>query len=149
MKMKLLVAAVAVVGGIAAIGMQSPATAHHAFSAEFDANLPVALRGPITRVEWINPHSWIHLRHTSEDGSEQVWMAEGGTPNTLLRRGINRGSLEIGTEIVVTGYQSKDRLCTPACRANGRDITFPDGRKLFMGSSGIGAPADGADTDAN
>jgi hypothetical protein len=76
-------------------------------------------------------------------------MAEGGTPNTLLRRGINRGSLEIGTEIVVTGYQSKDRLCTPACRANGRDITFPDGRKLFMGSSGIGAPEDGADTDSN
>jgi hypothetical protein len=149
MKMKLLVAAVAVVGGIAAIGMQSPAVAHHAFSAEFDANLPVALRGPITRVEWINPHSWIHLRHTSEDGTDQVWMAEGGTPNTLLRRGINRGSLVLGTEIVVTGYQSKDRLCTPACRANGRDITFPDGRKLFMGSSGIGAPEDGADTDAN
>lgn len=148
MKMKLLVAAVAVVGGIAAMGAKSPATAHHAFSAEFDANLPVALRGPITRVEWINPHSWIHLNHTDEDGGEQVWMAEGGTPNTLLRRGINRQSLQIGTEIVVTGYQSKDRLCTPACRMNGRDITFPDGRKLFMGSSGIGAPDDGADPEA-
>jgi hypothetical protein len=76
-------------------------------------------------------------------------MAEGGTPNTLLRRGITRNSLQIGTEIVVTGYQSKDRLCTPACRANGRDITFPDGRKLFMGSSGIGAPMDGSDPDDN
>ena len=147
MKTKLLVAAVAVVGGIAAVGMQSQATAHHAFSAEFDANLPVALRGPITRVEWINPHSWIHLTHTNEDGTQQAWMAEGGTPNTLLRRGITRNSLQIGTEIVVTGYQSKDRLCTPACRANGRDITFPDGRKLFMGSSGIGAPQDGADPE--
>ena len=146
MKIKLLVAAVAVVGGIAAMGVKTPATAHHAFSAEFDADLPVALRGPITRVEWINPHSWIHLRHTAEDGAEQAWMAEGGTPNTLLRRGINRNSLQIGTYIVVTGYQSKDRLCSPACRANGRDITFPDGRKLFMGSSGIGAPEDGADT---
>src|SRR5690606_40761155 len=101
MKVKLLVAAVAVVGGIAAVGMQSQATAHHAFSAEFDANLPVALRGPITRVEWINPHSWIHLTHTNEDGTQQAWMAEGGTPNTLLRRGITRNSLQIGTEIVV------------------------------------------------
>lgn len=145
MKMKLLVAAVAVVGGIAAMGVKESATAHHAFSAEFDANLPVALKGPITRVEWINPHSWIHLMHTNDDGTEQAWMAEGGTPNTLLRRGITRNSLTIGTEIVVTGYQSKDQLCTPACRANGRDITFPDGRKLFMGSSGIGAPMDGSD----
>jgi hypothetical protein len=149
MKMKLLVAAVAVVGGVAAMGVKTTATAHHAFSAEFDANLPVALRGPITRVEWINPHSWIHLNHTNDDGSEQVWMAEGGTPNTLLRRGITRNTLQIGTDIVVTGYQSKDRLCTPACRANGRDITFPDGRKLFMGSSGIGAPQDGSDPDEN
>ena len=145
MKMKLLAAAAVVAGGVMAIGAQSPATAHHAFSAEFDADLPVALRGPITRVEWINPHSWIHIMHENEDGSEQAWMAEGGTPNTLLRRGINRSSLEIGTELVITGYQSKDRLCTPACRANGRDITFPDGRRLFMGSSGIGAPRDGAD----
>jgi len=72
-------------------------------------------------------------------------MVEGGTPNTLLRRGINRNSLTLGTEIVVTGYQSKDRLCEPTCRANGRDITFPDGRKLFMGSSGTGAPRDGSD----
>lgn len=143
MKLKNLMLATAVAGSLAAIA--SPASAHHAFSAEFDANLPIALRGPITRVEWINPHSWIHLMNTNDDGTEQLWMVEGGTPNTLLRRGINRDSLKIGTEIIVTGYQSKDRLCTPECRGNGRDITFPDGRKLFMGSSGTGAPTDGSD----
>ncbi len=142
MKRKYILSA-ALVGGMAAISMS--ASAHHAFSAEFDANLPISLRGPIIRVEWINPHSWIHLMHTNEDGTEQPWMVEGGTPNTLLRRGINRNSLQLGTEILVTGYQSKDRLCTPECRGNGRDITFPDGRKLFMGSSGTGAPPDGSD----
>lgn len=143
MKFKNLLLATAVAGSLAAIA--TPASAHHAFSAEFDADLPIALRGPIIRVEWINPHSWIHLMHTNEDGTEQAWMVEGGTPNTLLRRGINRDSLQLGTEIVVTGYQSKDRLCSPECRGNGRDITFPDGRKLFMGSSGTGAPSDGSD----
>lgn len=145
MKITTLLAATAVAGAMLAAA--APASAHHAFSAEFDANLPIALRGPITRVEWINPHSWIHLNHTNEDGTTQAWMVEGGTPNTLLRRGINRDSLQLGTEIVVTGYQSKDRLCEPACRGNGRDITFPDGRKLFMGSSGTGAPNDGSDPD--
>lgn len=143
MKLQNLLLATTVAGSLAILA--TPASAHHAFSAEFDADLPIALRGPIIRVEWINPHSWIHLMHTKEDGSEQPWMVEGGTPNTLLRRGINRDSLQLGTEIVVTGYQSKDRLCTPECRGNGRDITFPDGRKLFMGSSGTGAPTDGAD----
>ena len=143
MKLKNLLLATAVAGSLATIA--TPAVAHHAFSAEFDANLPIALRGPIIRVEWINPHSWIHLMHTNDDGTEQAWMVEGGTPNTLLRRGINRDSLQLGTEIIVTGYQSKDRLCSPECRGNGRDITFPDGRKLFMGSSGTGAPPDGSD----
>lgn len=143
MKLKLIVAVMVAVLGALAIKM--PATAHHAFSAEFDANLPVALNGPITRVEWINPHTWIHLAYTNDDDVTVAWMVEGGTPNTLLRRGINRNTLVIGTEIVVTGYQSKDRLCEPTCRANGRDITFPDGRKLFMGSSGTGAPRDGSD----
>lgn len=147
MKMKTLFAAATVAGAIATVSM--PASAHHAFSAEFDADLPIALRGPITRVEWINPHSWIHLNHTNEDGTTQLWMVEGGTPNTLLRRGINRNTLVIGSEIIVTGYQSKDRLCTPECRGNGRDITFPDGRKLFMGSSGTGAPSDGSDPTEN
>ncbi len=122
-----------------------PAIAHHAFSAEFDGDAPVHLRGKVTRVEWINPHAWVHLDVEQEDGTMQEWMVEGGTPNTLLRTGITKNTLKPGTEIVVRGYQSKDHRCRPACKANGRDVTFPDGRKLFMGSSGTGAPSDGAD----
>ena len=119
--------------------------AHHAFSAEFDAESPVLLRGKVTRVEWINPHAWVHIEQIEEDGTRVPWMVEGGTPNTLLRGGITKNSLQPGTEIIVRGYQSKDKNCVPSCKANGRDITFTDGRKLFMGSSGTGAPRDGSD----
>ena len=128
-----------------ALSLSSTASAHHSFSAEFDPKAPVLLKGEVTRVEWVNPHAWVHLKVKDEDGKEQHWMVEGGTPNTLFRNGVDRKSLVPGTEIVVRGYQSKDFLCVPACKANGRDITFPDGRKIFMGSSGTGAPRDGAD----
>jgi hypothetical protein len=116
-------------------------SAHHAFSAEFDANKPIKLKGTVAKVEWINPHSWIHIDVKGPDGKVQRWMVEGGNPTVLLRRGINKNSLPTGTEIVVDGYRAKGN----PTRANGRDITFADGRKLFMGSSGTGAPLDGRD----
>ena len=128
-----------------ALLVPSRALTHHSFSAEFDAKAPVLLNGKVTKVEWINPHAWIHLDVVQEDETVVSWMVEGGTPNTLLRAGINKNTVGIGTEIVVRGYRSKDTSCKPACKANGRDITFADGRKLFMGSSGTGAPRDGSD----
>ena len=127
-----LVAGAAFLMAVAAV----PALAHHSFAAEFDAKKPVKLQGPVTKMEWINPHSWIHIDVQKADGTVEKWMVEGGAPNALLRRGWNKNSLPAGTEIVVEGFQAKDG----ALRANGRDITFPDGRKLFGGSSGIGAP---------
>jgi len=113
-----------------------PVIAHHSFAAEFDAKRPVKLRGTVTKMEWINPHSWIHIDVKTADGKTEKWMVEGGAPNALLRRGWNKNSLLPGTEILVEGFQAKDG----ATRANGRDITFPDGKKLFVGSSGTGAP---------
>ena len=123
-------------GAAALVLSAAVASAHHSFAAEFDANAPVVLKGTITKMEWINPHSWIHIDVKTPDGKVESWMVEGGAPNALLRRGWNKNSLLPGTEILVEGFQAKDG----AMRANGRDITFPDGKKLFVGSSGTGAP---------
>ena len=118
-----------------------PSSAHHSFAAEFDASQPVTLRGTVAQMDWVNPHSWIHLDVKNEDGTVTRWMVEGGTPNTLFRRGFTKDSLKAGVEIIVEGYRAKNG----ANRANGRDIMLPDGKRLFLGSSGTGAPPDGRD----
>ena len=115
------------------------AEAHHSFAAEFDANQPVELHGTITRMEWINPHSWLHIDVKNADGSTTPWMIEGATPNTLLRRGFTREAVKTGTEITIIGYRAKNG----ANRANGRDLILPDGSRLFRSSSGTGAPGEG------
>jgi hypothetical protein len=123
--------------GAAALSMLAmPAVAHHSFAAEFDVSRPVRLTGVVTRMEFSNPHSWIHLEVTTADGEVQEWAVEGAAPNALLRRGWNKTSLPAGTEINVQGFQARDR----SFRAAGREVTLPDGSSLFVGSTGIGAP---------
>jgi hypothetical protein len=114
------------------LAASAPLLAHHAFGGEFDPERPILLKGKVTRVEWVNPHTWIHVEITKPDGTKEEWMVEGGSPNSLLRHGVTRDSLPVGTDIVVDGYQARDHSLR---RANGRNITYPDGRKLLLGSS--------------
>jgi hypothetical protein len=131
--------AVATISGLGVLlVLAAPALAHHAFAAEFDANKPVKFQATITKMQWVNPHAWIYVDVKKPDGTVEEWMIEAGTPNTLLRRGFTKQSLLPGTQILVDGYQSKDG----SFRANGRDLTLPNGQTLFLGSSGTGAPDD-------
>ena len=136
-KLSLVVAGV----GLLLVVGQRPVSAHHAFASEFDATKPVKFKGAVTKMQWVNPHAWIHIEVKKEDGTVEEWMVEAGTPNTLLRRGFTRQSLLPGTEVIVDGYQSKDG----SLRANGRDLTLPNGQTLFLGSSGTGAPYEDKD----
>jgi len=134
--MRAKLATVLCVVGLVMCGRATSVWAHHAFAAEFDANKPVSFKGTITKMEWVNPHTWLHVDVKKADGTVENWAIEAGTPNVLFRRGFTKESLLPGTEIVIDGYQAKDG----SHRANGRDLTLPDGRKLFLGSSGTGAP---------
>lgn len=135
MRMKVLTPALCAV--VVLFTASRPVAAHHAFGSEFDANCPVLLKGKIFKIEWVNPHTWIHVEVIKPDGAMEVWMVEGGSPNTLLRRGANKNTFPVGTAVIVDGYCARDHS---ELRANARNVTFPDGRKLFLGSTGTGAP---------
>jgi len=134
--MRTQLAIILALAGLLLAGTAGSISAHHAFAAEFDSNKPVNFKGTLTRVEWVNPHVWIHVDVKKPDGSVEKWAVEGGTPNVLFRRGVTKQSLQAGMVIVIDGYQAKDG----SRRANGRDLTLADGRRMFLGSSGTGAP---------
>ena len=121
------------------IAAVAPVNAHHAFQAKFDETKPVTLSGKVVKMEWINPHSWIHIAVVGADGKETVWMVEGGSSNIMIRRGFSKDSLKEGTELTVQGYQAK----SGSNRANGGAITFKDGRRLFVGGSNPDDPDKG------
>lgn len=129
---------VLIVAALALFALSVPVWAHHAFSAEFDANRPLKLRGNVTKMDWINPHAWLYVDVKGTDGVVTNWAIELGPPNALLKRGWTKQSVPVGMEVIVDGYQAKDG----ALRANGRDVTLPDGRKMFAGSSNTGAPGE-------
>ena len=137
--MRIVLFAVSLIVAVAAGAVR--VSAHHAFAAEFDATKPIKLRGTVTKMEWINPHTWIHMDVKQPNGKTERWMIEGGPPNALYRRGFTQKDLPQGSEIVVEGFRAKDG----SLKGNGRDLTFADGRRLFVGSSGTGAPKDGRD----
>ena len=137
MRTPLLVAAAAAV----VLGAGGRVAAHHSFAAEFDGSKPVTLKGTVTKMEWINPHAWLHMDVKGPDGKVVSWMIEGGAPNALIRRGWNRNSVPPGTAVTVEGFRARDG----STRANGRAVTLAGGKKLFIGSTGTGAPTDGRD----
>jgi len=136
--MRIATGLVSLSGSVALLAISANALAHHSFAAEFDADQPVELHGVITQMEWVNPHTWMHLSVANDDGTKTEWMIEGGTPNTLFRRGFTPQAVPVGTEITIFGYRARNG----ANRANGRDLVLADGSRLFMGSPGTGAPGD-------
>jgi uncharacterized protein DUF6152 len=134
MRTKLWTAVIGIGLSVSPIGVY----AHHAFAAEFDAEKPVTLSGTVTQVDWVNPHIWIHMDVKDPSGKVINWMVEGGAPNAMFRRGWNKESIVAGTQVTVDGYRAKNG----SNKANGKDVLLPDGRKLFVGSSGTGAPYD-------
>ena len=134
---RLRVSKMGVVVGAALAAVTLPSLAHHSFAAEFDINRPIQLDGVVTKMEFSNPHSWLHIEVTTETGEKQQWKVEGGAPNALMRNGWNRNSVPAGAKVHVEGFQAKDR----SFRASGREITLPSGESLFMGQGGAAAPS--------